>query len=97
MAVIQDGNIVNESALQCLWDYVAEDPILSKLVDADGLEAGDAAHRAEVLQRVRSGLATLISFHSSLSLQVNAGTRQVSCYGSVPAAAHGSQWVLLSV
>jgi lipopolysaccharide biosynthesis regulator YciM len=61
LAAIQDKKIENETALECLWAYVAEDPILKNLVDTDDLEVGDPARRLEVLQRVRNGLSILFS------------------------------------
>jgi lipopolysaccharide biosynthesis regulator YciM len=61
MAAIQDPKIQNATALECLWDYISEDPILAQLVDTAALVAMDDDARQEAIGRVRSGLARLIS------------------------------------
>lgn len=61
LAAIHDPQIQNETALECLWDYVSNDPILGKLVDTESLQQGEPEQRREAIQRVRAGLATLIS------------------------------------
>ncbi|MGI9291132.1 MAG: lipopolysaccharide assembly protein LapB [Gammaproteobacteria bacterium] len=61
LAAIHDDTIQNETALECLWDYIADDRILSKLVDIESVRQRDPAARSEAITRVRSGLAALIS------------------------------------
>lgn len=61
MAAIHDPQIQNATALECLWDYVAEDPILAPLVDTESLVDASEADRAAAIARVRAGLGRLIS------------------------------------
>ena len=61
LAAIHDGNIQNQIALDCLRDYIAEDRILAQLVDVDSMRQSDGQKPDEILQRVRAGLAALIS------------------------------------
>jgi len=61
LAAIHDPHIQNSTALLCLWDYIAEDPILVNLVDPEALEEGDSEVRLLASERMRKGLATLIS------------------------------------
>jgi lipopolysaccharide biosynthesis regulator YciM len=61
LAAIHDPDIRNETALQCLWEYVAEDPVLAQLVDLESLGKADAESRQQAIGRVRAGLAALIS------------------------------------
>ncbi len=61
LAAIHDPQIQNETALQCLWDYIAEDPILVNLVEIEELGQGDTEARQKTVERVRRGLAALIS------------------------------------
>jgi lipopolysaccharide biosynthesis regulator YciM len=61
LAAIHDNKIQNQTALDCLWDYISEDRILAQLVDIDALQEADADSRQEVIGRVRAGLAALIS------------------------------------
>jgi lipopolysaccharide biosynthesis regulator YciM len=61
LAAIHDDNIQNQTALDCLRAYIAEDRILSQLVDVELLRQSDGQQSAEVLTRVRAGLAALIS------------------------------------
>ena len=61
LAAIHDKEIQNETALECLWNYIAEDNILAQLVDTDLVRDSDATAKATAIARVRSGLAALIS------------------------------------
>ncbi|MEC9374999.1 MAG: lipopolysaccharide assembly protein LapB [Pseudomonadota bacterium] len=61
LAVAHDKEIDNESALECLRNYVVSDKSLSHLVNKETLESGDASVRYSALQRVREGLRLLIS------------------------------------
>jgi len=61
LAAIHDPQIQNETALQCLWEYIADDPILVNLVEIDELGQGDTQARQQTVARVRKGLAALIS------------------------------------
>jgi lipopolysaccharide biosynthesis regulator YciM len=61
LAAIHDSDIVNETALQCLWEYVSEDPVLAQLVDIESLGKADTGSRQQAIGRVRAGLAALIS------------------------------------
>lgn len=61
LAAIHDPQIQNETALQCLWEYIADDPILANLVEIDELGQGDTQARRQTVARVRKGLAALIS------------------------------------
>lgn len=61
MAAINDRQIENDVALECLWDYIASDRILAQLVGAEALLEASAEQRLDVIGRVRQGLATLFS------------------------------------
>ncbi|MCP4002293.1 MAG: lipopolysaccharide assembly protein LapB [Gammaproteobacteria bacterium] len=61
LAAIHDPQIQNSTALHCLWDYIAEDPILVNLVDPETLEESDSEVRLMASERMRKGLATFIS------------------------------------
>lgn len=61
LAVIHDQHIVNETALECLRDYVIGNESLSQLVDMEGLESRDRAVRHAALNKVREGLRLLDS------------------------------------
>jgi lipopolysaccharide biosynthesis regulator YciM len=60
LAAIHDPKIQNETALECLWEYIAEDPILAQLVGFENLQ-NDSDSGRQAVGRVRAGLATLIS------------------------------------
>ncbi len=61
LAAIHDPQIQNETALQCLWEYIADDPILVNLVEIEELGQGDTEARQKTVARMRRGLAALIS------------------------------------
>jgi lipopolysaccharide biosynthesis regulator YciM len=61
LAAIHDPKIENAIALSCLWDYIAEDPILVNLVDPETLKEAESEVRLQASERMRKGLATLIS------------------------------------
>ncbi len=61
LAAIHDTRIVNEVAIECLWNYVTGDKVLAQLIDAETLSKVEPSGRREALERVRSGLSTLIS------------------------------------
>jgi lipopolysaccharide biosynthesis regulator YciM len=61
LATIHDGNIQNQMALDCLRDYITADRILAQLVDVEAMQQSDGQKPDEILQRVRAGLAVLIS------------------------------------
>jgi lipopolysaccharide biosynthesis regulator YciM len=61
LAAIHDPQIQNETALECLWDYISEDRILAQLVDVERVAEGGPEMRNEAIERVRAGLATLFS------------------------------------
>ena len=59
--MIHDRRIVNETALECLRDYVMGNQSLSQLVDMEGLESEDQTVRHAALDKVREGLRLLDS------------------------------------
>ncbi len=61
LAAVYDPRIVNGIALQCLRDFVLADPVLANLTDMSGLQEGDAESRQAALERIREGLARVIS------------------------------------
>ena len=61
LAAVYDPRIVNETALRCLRDFVLGDPVLTHLVDMSGLQDEDEATRQAALERIRGGLAKVIS------------------------------------
>ncbi len=61
LACVHDPNIVNETALDCLRDYVLADNSLSQLVDLDSLENHDPDIQRAALDRIRAGLRSLDS------------------------------------
>lgn len=56
LATVYDPAIVNQTALECLTEYIVADPILSDLVSVEQLQDEDAG---AVLQRIRGGLGRL--------------------------------------
>lgn len=61
LAAVYDPRIVNATALRCLRDFVLHDPVLTSLVDLDGLQDADEDAQQKALQRIREGLAKVIS------------------------------------
>ena len=61
LAAIHDRQIQNSTALECLWDYVAEDPILAQLIDTESLADASDEEKSAAIARVRAGLGRLIS------------------------------------
>jgi len=59
LAAIYDPRIVNSTALSCLRDYVIADPVLSKIVAIEQLQASDPAELEASLERIRKGIALL--------------------------------------
>jgi len=61
LATVYDPRIVNETALRCLKDFVLGDPVLTNLVDMTGLQNQDSEAQRAALERIREGLAKVIS------------------------------------
>ena len=61
LAVVHDQNIVNATALDCLYEYVASEDSLSHLVDVAALDRVNESERASELERIREGLRLLDS------------------------------------
>jgi len=61
LATVYDPRILNPAALSCLKDFVLADPVLSNLVDLEGLREGNAEQVEKALARVREGLSRVIS------------------------------------
>ncbi len=61
LAAVYDPRIVNATALRCLKDFVLSDKVLTNLVDMSGLNDGTAEQQHAALQRIREGLAKVIS------------------------------------
>jgi len=61
LATVYDPRIVNPAALSCLRDFVLADPVLSNLVDLDGLREGGPEQAAKALARIREGLSRVVS------------------------------------
>jgi len=61
LAAVYDPRIVNPTALACLKDFVLSDKVLTNLVDMTGLHEGDEDRSHAALERIREGLAKVIS------------------------------------
>jgi len=59
LAAVYDTNIINQVAMECLRDYLLEDPILSNLVPVDNLSALAPEQLYDALIRIRQGLTRL--------------------------------------
>ncbi|MDP6436170.1 MAG: tetratricopeptide repeat protein [Gammaproteobacteria bacterium] len=61
LATVYDPRIVNETALECLREYVLSDEVLGNLVDTASLERGDANDQRVALDKLREGLGGFVS------------------------------------
>lgn len=61
LAAVYDIQIANDTVLECLRDYVLEDPVLTNLVDVSRLRDIDPEAQRRALEEIRSGLQRVVS------------------------------------